>query len=36
MGNKTPIPANININKFGHLEIKLLTNTETFSFAKKP
>lgn len=36
MGNKTPMPANFNVNKFGHLEIKLLTNSETFSFAKKP
>jgi hypothetical protein len=36
MGNKTPIPANISVNKFGHLEVKLLTNSEVFSFAKKP
>lgn len=36
MGNKKPMPANFNVNKFGHLEIKLLTNSETLSFAKRP
>lgn len=36
MGNKTPMPANFNINKFGHLEIKLISSSEAFSFAKKP
>jgi len=35
MGDKTPIPSNFEINKFGHLEIKLLTNNTKFSFARK-
>lgn len=35
MADKTPIPAKFNINKFGHLEITLLTNNEIFSFAKE-
>jgi len=33
-GDKTPIPSKFKVNKFGHLEVKLLTNGETFSFAK--
>jgi hypothetical protein len=36
MGNKTPVPSEFEVNKFGHLEVKLLTNSETFSFAKMP
>lgn len=36
MGNKTPMPSEFKVNKFGHLEVKLLTNAETFSFAKMP
>lgn len=36
MGNKMPMPSKIYINKFGHLEIELLTNSEKFSFAKLP
>jgi hypothetical protein len=36
MGNKTPMPARIHVNKFGHLEVELLTNSEKFSFAKMP
>lgn len=35
MGNKTPMPSSFEINKFGHLEIRLLTNGEKFSFARK-
>lgn len=34
--NKTPMPANFLVNKFGHLEVTLSTNSETFSFAKMP
>ena len=34
MGNKTPMPSRISVNKFGHLEIEILSNSETFSFAK--
>jgi hypothetical protein len=36
MGNKTPMPSEFNLNKFGHLEIKLLTQSDTFSFARTP
>lgn len=36
MGNKTPMPSEFKVNKFGHLEVKLLTNAETFAFAKMP
>ena len=36
MGNKTPMPAKFRVNKFGHLEIELITNSEKFSFAKLP
>ena len=35
LGNKTPQPATASINKFGHLEIKLVGSTQTFSFEKK-
>jgi len=34
MGNKTPMPARFSLNKFGHLEVKLITSQETFSFAR--
>jgi len=34
MGEKSPTPSNFSMNKFGHLEVKLLTTSETFSFAK--
>jgi hypothetical protein len=33
MGNKTPMPAQFKVNKFGHLEVTLFTTRETFSFA---
>ena len=36
MGNKTPIPAKFEVNRFGHLEVTLLTNSEKFTFAKVP
>lgn len=35
MGDKTPVPAEFKINKFGHLEVKLFTSGETFSFARQ-
>lgn len=34
MGDKTPIPSEFSLNKFGHLQIKLITNGEIFSFRK--
>lgn len=34
MGNKTPMPAQFKLNKFGHLEVTLITAKETFSFAR--
>lgn len=34
MGNKTPMPAQFKLNKFGHLEVKLITSSESFSFAR--
>jgi len=34
MGNKTPMPAQFALNKFGHLEVTLITSQETFSFAR--
>jgi hypothetical protein len=34
MGNKTPMPAQFSLNKFGHLEVKLISSNETFSFAR--
>jgi hypothetical protein len=34
MGNKTPMPAKFGLNKFGHLEVSLLTANVTFSFAR--
>ena len=36
MGNKTPMPAKFCVNKFGPLEIELITDSEKFSFAKLP
>jgi hypothetical protein len=36
MGNKTPMPSKFSLNKFGFLEVKLLTNSTVFSFAKIP
>jgi len=34
MGNKTPMPAQFSLNKFGHLEVKLIPAKKTFSFAR--
>lgn len=34
MGNKTPMPATISLNKFGHLEVKLILDKTRFSFAR--
>lgn len=34
MGNKTPMPAQFALNKFGHLEVTLITSKETFSFVR--
>lgn len=34
MGNKTPMPAEFKLNKFGHLEVTLITSRESFSFAR--
>jgi hypothetical protein len=34
MGNKTPIPARFEVNRFGHLEVTLFVGDETFSFAR--
>ena len=34
MGDKTPIPSTIALNKFGHLEVKLITQKHRFSFAR--
>ncbi len=36
MGDKTPVPSSFSVNKFGFLEVKLLTNSKVFSFAKVP
>lgn len=36
MGNKTPMPSRFSVNKFGHLEIELLTSPDKFSFARMP
>jgi hypothetical protein len=36
MGNKAPTPSEFSLNKFGFLEVNLLTNSESFSFAKIP
>jgi len=36
MGNKTPMPSKFSLNKFGFLEVQLLSNSEVFSFAKMP
>lgn len=35
MSNKMPMPAEFKLNKFGHLEIKLFTTGDVFSFARK-
>jgi len=35
MGDKTPMPAKFNVNKFGHLEVTLVTAKESFSFARQ-
>ena len=35
MGDRTPMPAGISINKFNHLEIVLWTTKEHFAFARK-
>lgn len=34
MGNKTPMPAQFKLNKFGHLDVTFITSRETFSFAR--
>ena len=34
MNDKMPVPATFKVNNFGHLEVKLLTNSKVFSFAK--
>lgn len=34
MGDKTPMPADFHLNKFGHLEVTLITTKDTFSFAR--
>ena len=34
MGDKTTMPAEFKLNKFGHLEVVLITSKETFSFAR--
>jgi hypothetical protein len=36
MGDKTPMPATFRMNKFGHLEVEILSYSEKFSFAKLP
>jgi hypothetical protein len=35
MGDKSPMPAKIALNKFGHLEIKFILQNEAFSFARR-
>lgn len=35
MGSKAPIPAKFGVNKFGHLEVRLLTDEQQFSFARQ-
>ena len=35
MSDKTPIPSTFKVNKFGHLEVTLLTSSEVFSFQRK-
>lgn len=35
MWDKTPQPAEIKLNKFGHLEVKLITESQSFSFARR-
>jgi hypothetical protein len=35
MANRTPQPANIKLNKFGFLEVNLVSQNDTFSFARR-
>jgi hypothetical protein len=35
MADKTPHPAQIKMNKFGHLEVKLESRNESYSFARR-
>jgi len=35
MGDKTPRPTKFSINKFGHLEIELITSGQKFSFGRE-
>ena len=34
MGNKTPVPTDMKLNKFGHLELSTFSRSQTFSFAR--
>ncbi|MHC1697956.1 MAG: hypothetical protein AB9919_07890 [Geobacteraceae bacterium] len=34
MGNKSPMPAKFKLNKFGHLEVSLISSQEIFSFTR--
>jgi hypothetical protein len=35
LGDRTPMPAKFRLNKFGHLEVTLVTFEQTFSFARQ-
>jgi hypothetical protein len=35
MGSKAPMPAEFGVNKFGHFEVRLLTDDQAFSFARQ-
>jgi hypothetical protein len=35
MADRTPQPAKIKLNKFGHLEVDLISQNDTFSFARR-
>ncbi|WP_370258757.1 hypothetical protein [Marinobacter nauticus] len=35
MGDKSPVPSNFKVNKFGHLEVKVFGDAQTFSFQRK-
>jgi hypothetical protein len=35
MANRTPQPANIKLNKFGYLEVNIISQNDTFSFARR-
>ena len=35
MEDKTPQPAEIKLNRFGHLEVKLIVESSSFSFARR-